>query len=181
MIFEITTGHDRHSVGRQHHEFSIKELEGRVPSIASRCDRWSVSLRAARVVSFSNSVTDVHSRRLKYGGHSSLSPNASNVAVRQDAAGNIKPDKERSRDRIDGISTLVSAFGRARLRDNSGVGPDRGIMPVGAHIATASEDVATNYPAGMIDIALPGGMSVRVDAQVDSGALRRVLTALARR
>jgi hypothetical protein len=33
----------------------------------------------------------------------------------------------------------------------------------------------------MIDIALPGGMSVRVDAQVDSGALRRVRTALARR
>jgi transposase len=34
---------------------------------------------------------------------------------------------------------------------------------------------------GMIEIALPGGVSVRVDAQVDSGALRRVLAALARR
>jgi transposase len=37
-----------------------------------------------------------------------------------------------------------------------------------------------NHPDGMIEIALPGGVSVRVDAQVDSGALRRVLAALAR-
>ena len=36
-------------------------------------------------------------------------------------------------------------------------------------------------PDGMIEIALPGGVSVRVDAQVHSGALRRVLAALARR
>ena len=39
----------------------------------------------------------------------------------------------------------------------------------------------TNHTDGMIEIALPGGVSVRVDAQVDSGALRRVLAALARR
>jgi transposase len=38
-----------------------------------------------------------------------------------------------------------------------------------------------NHPDGMIEIALPDGVSVRVDAQVDSGALRRVLVALARR
>ena len=38
-----------------------------------------------------------------------------------------------------------------------------------------------NHPEGTIEIALPGGVSVRVDAQVDSGALRRVLAALARR
>ena len=44
--------------------------------------------------------------------------NASNVAVRQDPAGNIKPDKERSHERIDGISALVNALGRALLRDN---------------------------------------------------------------
>ena len=40
---------------------------------------------------------------------------------------------------------------------------------------------STNHPEGMIEIALPGGVSVRVDAQVDSGALRRVLAALVRR
>jgi len=38
-----------------------------------------------------------------------------------------------------------------------------------------------NHPDGMIEITLPGGVSVRVDAQVDSGALRRVLAALTRR
>ena len=38
-----------------------------------------------------------------------------------------------------------------------------------------------NRPDGMIEITLPGGVSVRVDAQVDSGALRRVLAALTRR
>ena len=36
-------------------------------------------------------------------------------------------------------------------------------------------------PEGMIEITLPGGVSVRVDAQVDSGALRRVLAVLTRR
>jgi hypothetical protein len=44
---------------------------------------------------------------------------ASNVVVRQDCAGNIKPDKERSSERIDGISALVNAPGRAQLRDHS--------------------------------------------------------------
>jgi len=34
---------------------------------------------------------------------------------------------------------------------------------------------------GTIEIALPGGVSVWVDAQVDSGALRRVLTVVAGR
>ena len=38
-----------------------------------------------------------------------------------------------------------------------------------------------NHPEGTIEIALPGGVSVRVDTQVDSGALRRVLAALVRR
>jgi phage terminase large subunit-like protein len=40
--------------------------------------------------------------------------------VGQDPAGNIKPDKERSRKRIDGISALVNALGRALLRDATG-------------------------------------------------------------
>ena len=39
----------------------------------------------------------------------------------------------------------------------------------------------TNHPEGMIEIALPGGVNVRVDARVDGGALCRVLAALMRR
>jgi phage terminase large subunit-like protein len=39
LIFEITTaGHDRHSVCRQHHEFSVKALEGTIPDEAA--DSW---------------------------------------------------------------------------------------------------------------------------------------------
>jgi phage terminase large subunit-like protein len=52
---------------------------------------------------------------LRHGGHPVLRWNASNVAVRTDAAGNLKPDKERSGDKIDGICALVMALGRAML------------------------------------------------------------------
>ncbi|HET7884131.1 MAG TPA: transposase [Acetobacteraceae bacterium] len=54
--------------------------------------------------------------------------------------------------------------------------PAPAIPPVAPPSATPSGQMN-----GMIEIALPGGVSVRVDAQVDSGALRRVLAALARR
>lgn len=40
---------------------------------------------------------------------------ASNVSVRQDPAGNIKPDKSKSTERIDGIVALCMALGRANL------------------------------------------------------------------
>ncbi|MFC0340791.1 terminase large subunit [Paracoccus niistensis] len=59
------------------------------------------------------------SRLLWHGGHPVLRWSASNVAVRQDPAGNIKPDKERSSERIDGIVALCNALGRAMLRDES--------------------------------------------------------------
>ena len=57
------------------------------------------------------------SRLLWHGAHPVLRWNASNVAVRHDPAGNIKPDKERSSERIDGIVAICNALGRALLRD----------------------------------------------------------------
>ncbi len=45
---------------------------------------------------------------------------ASNVTVRADPAGNIKPDKERSTERIDPIVALVMALGRAQLGFDGG-------------------------------------------------------------
>ncbi len=36
-----------------------------------------------------------------------------NVAIRQDASGNIRPDKDESRDRIDGIVAAIMALARA--------------------------------------------------------------------
>ncbi|WP_052042062.1 terminase large subunit [Paracoccus sphaerophysae] len=59
------------------------------------------------------------SRLLWHGGHPVLRWNASNVAVRHDPAGNIKPDKECSSERIDGIVALCNALGRAMLRDET--------------------------------------------------------------
>jgi len=50
--------------------------------------------------------------RLRTGGCPVLSWMASNVAVEQDAAGNIKPSKKKSTERIDGIVTLIMAVGR---------------------------------------------------------------------
>jgi transposase len=52
--------------------------------------------------------------------------------------------------------------------------------PAAAQPVTAASG-PMDRPDGMIEIVLPGGVSVRVDAQVDSGALRRVHAALARR
>jgi hypothetical protein len=43
--------------------------------------------------------------------------NVFTVAVREDVPCNIKPDKERSSERTDGIAALVNALGCALLRD----------------------------------------------------------------
>ena len=41
---------------------------------------------------------------------------ASNMVVELDAAGNIKPSKKKSTERIDGIVAAIMALGRALLR-----------------------------------------------------------------
>lgn len=51
--------------------------------------------------------------KLRHMHHPVLRFCASNVVVTRDAAGNIKPDKEKSVQRIDGISALVMAMSRA--------------------------------------------------------------------
>lgn len=51
--------------------------------------------------------------RLAHGGHPVLAWMADNVTVRQDPAGNIKPDKQKSTEKIDGIVALVMALDRA--------------------------------------------------------------------
>ena len=53
------------------------------------------------------------SKRLRHGGNPVLRWMASNVAVVQDAAGNMKPAKDKSSERIDGIVALIMAIGRA--------------------------------------------------------------------
>ncbi len=57
----------------------------------------------------------VTARRLEHGSHPALEWMAGNVAVTQDAAGNIKPAKDRSSDRIDGIVALIMAIGMSMV------------------------------------------------------------------
>ena len=58
-------------------------------------------------------------RRLRHGGHPVLRWMASNVAVRQDPAGNIKIDKAKSTERVDGMVALAMAVGRAMVQVDS--------------------------------------------------------------
>jgi phage terminase large subunit-like protein len=55
----------------------------------------------------------VRSGDLAHGDNPVLSWMASNVLMLQDAAGNMKPDKAKSKEKIDGISALVTAMSRA--------------------------------------------------------------------
>lgn len=50
---------------------------------------------------------------LRHGGHPVLRWMAGNVATEQDAAGNLKPSKKKSREKIDGIVALIMAVDRA--------------------------------------------------------------------
>jgi phage terminase large subunit-like protein len=55
------------------------------------------------------------SGRLIHGGNPILDWMAGNVVIKTDAAGNIKPDKAKSAERIDGIVAAVMAVGRAMV------------------------------------------------------------------
>jgi phage terminase large subunit-like protein len=52
-------------------------------------------------------------RRLRHGKNPVMRWMVNNVAIKQDAAGNLKPDKAKSTDRIDGVIALVMALDRA--------------------------------------------------------------------
>ena len=54
-------------------------------------------------------------KELAHGGNPVLKWMASNVAAETDAAGNVKPSKKFSKERIDGIVMLVMALGRAMV------------------------------------------------------------------
>jgi hypothetical protein len=71
--------------------------------------------------------------RILHGGHPVLRWMAGNVTVTSDPAGNLKPDKERSPERIDGIVALIMAHGRAVLQpeQRQSVYTARGVRTVG--------------------------------------------------
>lgn len=53
--------------------------------------------------------------KIRHGGHPVLRWMASNVAIKDGPDGTIKPDRQRSKDKIDGIVALVMALGRATV------------------------------------------------------------------
>jgi phage terminase large subunit-like protein len=55
---------------------------------------------------------------LNHGGNPILRWMAGNVAVRQDPAGNLKPDKAESQGKIDGIVASVMALDRWERNEN---------------------------------------------------------------
>jgi len=52
-------------------------------------------------------------RQIKHGGNAVLRWMADNIVVDQDAAGNVKPNKAKSREKIDGVVAAVMALDRA--------------------------------------------------------------------
>lgn len=74
----------------------------------------------------------VLSRGLMHGGNPVLRWMADNVTVKQDAAGNLKPDKGKSREKIDGIVAAIMAIDRATRNDGEkpSVYEERGVRVI---------------------------------------------------
>ena len=67
--------------------------------------------------------------RINHGGNPVLKWMAQNVVMHQDPAGNIKPDKDKSTEKIDGIVATIMALDRAiRCQDAVSVYDSRGIL-----------------------------------------------------
>ena len=63
-------------------------------------------------------------RELQHGGNPVATWCSSNVTVRRDPAGNEKPDKERSTERIDAVVAAVMAVGRLQVGDDGFIDPN---------------------------------------------------------
>lgn len=69
--------------------------------------------------------------KLAHGGHPVLAWMMDNIFIRTDPAGNIKPDKEKSTEKIDGAVAIIMALDRAirNLGDNiNSVYDERGLI-----------------------------------------------------
>ena len=70
-------------------------------------------------------------QKIAHGGHPVLSWMMDNIYVRTDPAGNIKPDKEKSTEKIDGAVALIMALDRAirnQDKDFNSVYNERGLL-----------------------------------------------------
>lgn len=123
-----TEGNVVHYAAIEHH---IEELGTRFDIREIAYDRWgavqmSQNLEAAgfTVVPFGQGFRDMSppskelmklalGGRLAHGGHPVLSWMVDNIHVRTDPAGNIKPDKAKSTEKIDGVVATIMALDRA--------------------------------------------------------------------
>jgi phage terminase large subunit-like protein len=55
------------------------------------------------------------SKQIAHGGHPVLRWMADNIVVRRDPAGNIKVDKEKSSEKIDGVVAMIMGLARAAV------------------------------------------------------------------
>jgi phage terminase large subunit-like protein len=87
-------------------------------------------------------------KQLHHGGHPVLKWMANNVAVREDPAGNLKPDKASSQGKIDGIIGILLALDRAmRHTTTTSVYESRGLLTLGG-----STDGETPGAEGRTDV-----------------------------
>jgi phage terminase large subunit-like protein len=118
----------RTTINSLHERFSIREIA---------VDPWNATQLASQlqgdgfeVISFGQGFRDmtspckeleklIVSGKLRHGCNPVLRWMASNVAVETDAAGNLKPSKKKSTERIDGIVATVMGLGRALLHEPS--------------------------------------------------------------
>ncbi|MBI5763649.1 MAG: terminase [Planctomycetes bacterium] len=122
----IDYDHIRKTINELKEHFDIQEIA---------IDRWNATQLATQLqgdgfemVAFGQGFKDmtaptkefeklVVSHKLRHGGHPVLRWMASNVAVETDAAGNLKPSKKKSTERIDGIVASIMGLGRAMLQE----------------------------------------------------------------
>jgi phage terminase large subunit-like protein len=62
----------------------------------------------------------VADKKIRHGGNPVLRWMVSNLALKQDPAGNLKPDRNASGDKIDGVVALVMALGRLMVAPTEG-------------------------------------------------------------
>ncbi len=87
----------------------------------------------------------IHGGKIIHGDNPILTWMAGNVTVKHDSAENVKPDKAKSTERIDGIVAAVMAVGRASQSEGGSVYDTRGVVTLGESepAKPAAEPVAT--------------------------------------
>jgi transposase len=74
------------------------------------------------------------------------------------------------------VTRGVPRFAKVEL--TPALSPAEAAVPKPVEAPAPSTPLAPSRPEGLIEVVLPGGVVVRMDAHVDGGALRRVLDAL---